>query len=125
MRVRLVEIRRDGQRLLLVTNLPLEQNPAELIGLIYRQRWSIELYFRWIKCILGTRHFFAETREGVSIQIYLALIASLLLQLFTGARPTKRQMELLQMYLMGWATAEELERLIPKYSATAQSVKKS
>lgn len=119
MRVRLVEIQKDNQRLLLVTNLPPEQNPARLIGLIYRQRWSIELYFRWIKCILGTRHFFAESQAGVSIQIYLALIASVLLQLFTGARPNKRVMELLQMYSMGWATAEELERLIPKYSAKA------
>jgi hypothetical protein len=125
MRVRLVEVRRDGQHLLLVTNLPLEQNPAELIGLIYRQRWSIELFFRWLKCILGTRHFFAETRAGAAIQLYLALIASLLLQLFTGARPNKRVMELLQMYFMGWATAQELERLIPKYSAQAKTAKKS
>lgn len=125
MRVRLVEVQRDGHRLLLATNLPLEQNPPELIGLIYRRRWSIELYFRWIKCLLGARHFFAETRAGVSIQIYLALIASLLLQLFTGARPNKRVMELLQMYFMGWATAEELERLIPKYSAKSKTAKKS
>ncbi|MGZ8900219.1 MAG: IS4 family transposase, partial [Limisphaerales bacterium] len=124
MRVRLVEIQKDNQRLLLVTNLPPEQNPAGLIGLIYHRRWSIELYFRWIKCILGTRHFFAETHAGVSIQIYLALIASLLLQLFTGTRPNKRVMEFLQMYFAGWATAEELERLIPKYSAPANSAKK-
>lgn len=125
MRVRLVEIRRDNQHLLLVTNLPPEENPAELIGLIYRQRWSIELYFRWIKCILGSRHFFAETREGVSIQIYLALIASLLLQLFTGTRPNKRVMEFLQMYFLGWATAQELQRLIPKYSGNPKIRKKS
>jgi hypothetical protein len=124
MRVRLVEIQKDNQHLLLVTNLPVEQNPAHLIGLIYRQRWSIELYFRWIKCILGARHFFAESPAGVSIQIYLALIASVLLQLFTGARPNKRVMEFLQLYLAGWATAEELERLIPKYSAKANRSKK-
>lgn len=117
MPVRLVEIQRDGQRLLLASNLPLEQNPAELVGLIYQRRWSIELYFRWIKCILGTRHFFAETREGVSIQIYLALIASVLLQLFTGTRPNKRVMEFLQMYCLGWASAPELERVIQKYGA--------
>jgi hypothetical protein len=122
MRIRLVEIQRNNQHLLLATNLPLAQNPAELIGLIYRQRWSIELYFRWIKCILGSRHFFAETHQGVSIQIYLALIASLLLQLFTGTRPNKRVMELLQMYFMGWATAAELQRLIPKYTT---KIKKS
>jgi hypothetical protein len=74
---------------------------------------------------LGTRHFFAESREGVTIQIYLALIAALMLQLFTGERPSKRVMELLQMYVLGWATAEELARLIPKYSAKRTSAKKS
>ena len=35
------------------------------------------VYFRWIKCILGTRHFFARSPEGVAIQLYLALIAGL------------------------------------------------
>jgi hypothetical protein len=119
MRLRLVEVRRDGQHLLLVTNHSVETLSAELVSLVYRKRWSIELFFRWIKCILGTRHFFAESREGAALQIYLALIAGLLLQLFTGERPNKRVMELLQLYFLGWATAEELARLIPKYSAKA------
>jgi hypothetical protein len=124
-RVRLVELRREQQHLLLVTNLPLAENPAPLISLIYRQRWSIELYFRWIKCILGTRHFFAETQAGVAIQLYLALIASLLLQLFTGARPNKRVMEFLRLYFLGWATAEELQRLLPKYTTPPGRLKKA
>jgi hypothetical protein len=124
-RVRLVEVRRDGQHLLLVTNHASEQVSAELVSLIYRRRWSIELFFRWIKCILGTRHFFAESAEGVAIQLYLALIAALLLQFFTGERPNKRVMELLQLYFLGWATAEELARLIPKYSAKAKSKQKA
>lgn len=125
MRVRLVEVRRDGQHLLLVTNHAVAELSAELVAVVYRRRWSIELFFRWIKCILGTRHFFAESPEGVAIQLYLALIASVLLQLFTGTRPTKRVMELIQMYFMGWATAEELARLIPKYSAKAKPAQKS
>jgi hypothetical protein len=40
--------------------------------------------------------------------VYLALIAALLLQLFTGRRPTRRMMELIQWYLLGWARVEEL-----------------
>jgi hypothetical protein len=125
MRLRLVEVRRDGQHLLLATNHSAAEISAELVGVIYRRRWSIELFFRWIKCILGTRHFFAESPDGVAIQIYLALIASVLLQLFTGTRPTKRVMELIQMYFLGWATAEELARLIPKYSAKPKRSQKS
>lgn len=125
MRLRLVEIRTGDQHLLLVTNLTVDQASAELVGLIYRRRWSIELFFRWIKCILGCRHFFAESPEGVAIQLYLALIAALLFQHYSGRRPSKRQMELIQMYLLGWATAEELVALLQKQIARKPARQKS
>lgn len=115
--LRLVEVRRDGQHLLLVTNHRVEDVSAQLVSLIYRRRWSIELFFRWIKCIFGCRHFFAESAMGVALQIYLALIAALMLQLLVGQRPNKRSMELLQLYMMGWATADEVVALTQKQSA--------
>jgi hypothetical protein len=123
MRVRIVEIRTPDQHLLLVTNLALEKASAALIGLIYRKRWDVELFFRWIKCILGCRHFFAESPEGVAIQLYLALIASLLFQFYTGRRPNKRMMELIHFYMMGWASAEELVDLLQKQIAKQSSAK--
>lgn len=113
-RMRLVEIRTVDDHLLLVTNCAADAVPPDLVGEIYRQRWAIELFFRWIKCILGCRHFFAESPQGVAIQLYLALIAGLLLQLWTGRRPNKRTMELLYFFQMGWATAEDLERLLSR-----------
>jgi hypothetical protein len=122
-RMRLVEVKRDGQHLLLITNHTVATVPAELVSVIYRRRWSIELFFRWIKCILGCRHFFAESPEGVALQIYLALIAAVILQLFTGERPNKRIMEFLRLYTMGWATAEEVAALIQKQAAKAKSAK--
>jgi hypothetical protein len=117
MRVRLVEIRTSRQHLLLVTNLPIAQAAADLVGLIYRRRWQIELFFRWIKCILRNRHLFAESPEGVLIQLYLALIASVLFQRYTGRRPTKRQMEAIQFFLMGWASAEDLRKMLQRGAA--------
>jgi len=124
-RLRLVEIRAGDQHLLLVSNLTIEQASAELVGLIYRRRWSIELFFRWIKCILGCRHFFAESPQGVALQLYLALIAAVLFQYYSGRRPNKRQMELIQMYLLGWATAEELVQLLRKQMRREPERKKS
>jgi hypothetical protein len=112
--LRLVEIRTATQHLLLVTNLAAEEFPAELIGGIYRRRWQIELFFRWIKCILGNRHLFAESPSGVAIQMYLALIAGLLFQLYTGRRPTKRQMEAIQFHLLGWASDDELAEMLKR-----------
>jgi hypothetical protein len=125
MRLRLVEIRAGDQHLLLVTNLTVDKANAQLVGLIYRRRWSIELFFRWIKCILGCRHFFAESPQGVALQLYLALIAALLFQHYSGRRPSKRQMELIQMYLLGWATAEELVELLQKQMTGKLARKKS
>jgi hypothetical protein len=123
--VRLVEVQHEGHHLLLVTNLPVEELSAELVAVVYRRRWTIELFFRWIKCTLGYRHFLAESPRGVAIGTYLALIAAVLLQLFTGQRPNKRVMELLQMYLHGWASAEEAAELIHKYSAKGQRAKRA
>ena len=86
----------------------MEYIPAELIGMIYRYRWEIETLFKWIKCNLQCRHLLAESQQGVTIQIYIAIIASLLLYLTLGRRPKKREIELIHMYSMGWASLDEL-----------------
>jgi hypothetical protein len=82
---------------------------AELVALAYRFRWAVELFFRWFKCILGCRHLLANSPEGVTIQIYLAIIASLLISLWVGRKPTRRTLEMLQFYFTGWATEAELK----------------
>ena len=51
---------------------------ALLIALIYRRRWAIELFFRWIKQHLRLRGFFSNSRNGVHLQIWSALCAHLL-----------------------------------------------
>ena len=92
--------------LVLVTNrLDLD---AELVALAYRYRWAVELFFRWVKCVLGCRHLLSQGVNGVRIQVYAALIASLLISLWIGRAPTKRTYEMLCFYLTGWATEAEL-----------------
>jgi len=81
---------------------------AETISLIYRYRWQIELFFRWFKCILGCSHLLSLSENGVSIQVYCALIASMVITLWTGCKPTKRTFEMLCYHFMGWADDEEL-----------------
>ena len=117
-RLRVVWVQTDKEVLRLVTNLGPEELAAGEVALLYKERWRIELFFRWLKCILGCRHWLAESPQGVAVQIYLALIAALLLQLYTGRAPTKRMLELIQFYLLGVASLEELcaglERLAPR-----------
>lgn len=95
-----------GKTLLIVTDLM--DLPAELIALMYRYRWQIELFFRWFKCVLGCKHLLAHSENGITIQVYCALIASLLIRLWTGRKPTKRTFEMICLYFQGWATLEEL-----------------
>lgn len=106
--LRVVEVHAAGKIIVLVTSR--RDLPAELIGLIYRYRWQIELFFKWLKTILGCAHWMAESERGVAIQLYSALIASLLLMLSTGRRPTKRQMEAISLYFTGFVTEAELLR---------------
>lgn len=123
-RVRLVRVQTPKEVLLLATNLKPEELSAAEVALLYKERWRIELFFRWIKCILGCRHWLAESPQGAALQIYLALIAALLLQLYTGERPNRRLMELLQFYAMGWATADDLMAGVQREQGKAERKKK-
>ena len=82
--------------------------PAEIIAEIYRQRWTIELFFRFFKHVLGCRHLLSTARAGIEIQTYCAIIACLLLALWTGGKPTLRTFEMVCLYWQGWANEEEL-----------------
>jgi hypothetical protein len=94
------------QRWVLVTN-DLEL-AAELVAIGYRYRWQVELFFRWLKCILRCRHLLSECRRGVEIEVYVGLLASILVAARTGLRPRKRTYEMICLYLSGWASLKEL-----------------
>jgi len=93
-------------RLLIATNLL--DPPAEIIALLYRYRWLIEIFFRFFKHVLGCRHLLSATPDGIAIQAYCALIACMLINLWTGCKPNLRTYEMLQWYFLGWASEEEL-----------------
>jgi hypothetical protein len=78
--MREVRVRIDsGKVLRLVTN-DLD-SPADEIAALYKRRWRIELFFRWIKQTLKIKHFLGESENAVRIQIMVALIAYVLLRL--------------------------------------------
>lgn len=69
----------SGKILRIVTN-DLDA-PADEIAELYKRRWQIELFFRWVKHALKIRHFFGTSENAVRIQIAVALIAFLLLRM--------------------------------------------
>ena len=84
--------------------------PAHVIAFLYEYRWMIEVFFRFLKQVLGCRHLLSTRREGVQIQVYAAVICCLLLNTLTGTKPTKWHVTLMALYLQGLATDEDVLR---------------
>jgi hypothetical protein len=102
----------QGEFLLVATNLL--EVPAEVVGLIYHLRWTVELFFRFFKHVLGCRHLLSHRANGIEIQVYTAIIACMLIALWTGRKPTLRTVEMIRFYFTGWADADELAAHISK-----------
>jgi hypothetical protein len=104
--VRLVEITADDDEpvRLLTNRLDL---PAELIGLLYRHRWQIELFFRWLKCVTHLQHFVSESPTGMAVQLYVAMIGTLLIALETGSRPSKYDFAQMTLVAGGLVSLDE------------------
>ena len=97
---------RDVERIILATShLDL---PAELIALIYQYRYTVELFFRILKQLLGLRHLLSHRDEGLDIQIHCALIVCVLIQLISGRKPTKAMRNIVGWYLLGLAEAQDV-----------------
>lgn len=106
---RVLVLERPGQeKILLVASACWQELPAGEISEFYRQRWRVEQFFRWLKCLVPCRHWFAHSQRGVTFQIYLILIASLLLAKTLGERPNRAMMELLQWHQRGWLSDADL-----------------
>jgi hypothetical protein len=96
----------QGETLLIATDrFDLE---ADVIALIFKHRWMIEIFFRFFKHVLGCRHLLSYNQNGIELQTYAAIIACMLIALWTGRKPTLRTYEMLCWYFTGMADEEEL-----------------
>jgi Transposase DDE domain len=91
--------------------------PAEVIALIYIHRWTIEIFFRFFKHVLGCRHLLSHSQQGIEIQTYCAIIACLLISLWTGRKPTLRTYEMICFYFTGLASEDDLLAHLAKLKA--------
>ena len=86
--------------------------PAHIIALIYRHRWQVELFFRWLKDTLKFKHLLTDSPGGVTIQVYAAIIGTLLTAIIAGRKPSKRAWVMISLYVQGLADEEELTALL-------------
>lgn len=82
--------------------------PAHVIAFLYEYRWTLEVFIRFFKQVLGCRHLLSTKREGIEIQIYAAIICCMLVNIMTGRKPDKWMLTLMSLYLAGWATEADV-----------------
>jgi hypothetical protein len=87
--------------------------PAYVIGVLYRLRWQIELFFRWLKVLAGFEHLVSKSARGITMQFYIAVLMALLIHLQTGARISK--------YGMLWVSWLAGDRATPEAMAQAMA----
>jgi len=78
--VREVRVKTDTGKILRILTNDLDATAQEIADL-YKSRWLIELFFRWIKQNLKIRHLLGTTENAVRIQVAASMIAFLLLRL--------------------------------------------
>ena len=106
-----------GRLVRLLTNL--WDQPAWVIALIYRYRWQVELFFRWLKVSTNFRHLISESRTGILLSFYVALIGVLLQCAHTGTKLNKYAYNLLGMVAAGQA---ELDDILPIVAARNRQI---
>jgi len=90
--LRRIVIARQGHDTPLILATNDLDTPALEIARHYKDRWQIELFFKWIKQHLGIKSFLGRSENAVRIQILVALIAYLLLALYRRAHGLKGSM---------------------------------
>lgn len=84
--------------------------PAHVVAQLYRWRWQIELFFRWLKVSAHFEHLISRSRNGMTLGFYVAVIAVLLIYLRTG-----RPMSTYAFNMLSWVAAGQttVERILP------------
>lgn len=77
-------IRQEDQKEITLISNDLD-SPAQVLMDLYKQRWQIELFFKWVKQNLKIKRFFGTTEHAVHLQVLVAMIAYLLLKLMNNS----------------------------------------
>jgi hypothetical protein len=80
---------------------------ARVVGAAYRLRWQIELFFKWLKCWARMDHLLSTSRRGITTQLYVAVIAVLLMHVQTGQRVSIYALAALSRVASGQQTIEQ------------------
>ena len=87
---------------------------AHVVGAAYRLRWQIELFFKWLKCYARMDHLLSTSRRGITTQLYVAVIAVLLMCIQTGRRVSVYALTALSAVAGGQLTMQQAMAVIAR-----------
>jgi hypothetical protein len=105
-RINYVDRHRKNRQLRILTSLL--NVPAHVIAALYRHRWQIELFFRWLKVHANFRHLTSYGKNGITLSFYVAVIAQLLISLHTNQPLNRYGLMALGMVAAGNASVEDI-----------------
>jgi transposase len=85
--LRLIITSKDGLPLYFLTNI--KELSSHEIAHIYKERWQIEVFFKFIKQQLNFSHLLSRNENGIKVVLYMTLIAAILLTAFKNANKLK------------------------------------
>ena len=115
-----IDRRGKPEIILLLSNLIDTKIAAHVIGSIYRLRWQIELFFKWLKTWARLDHLLSTSRNGITFQFYVAVIGVLMMYLQSGKRISVYALAALGRLSRGQCTLDEALQVIARRDREAR-----
>jgi hypothetical protein len=94
--------------------------PANVVGELYRWRWKIELFFRWLKVHANFAHLMSHSQNGVAVGFHIAVIAVLLIYIHTQQPVSKYAYVMLGLVATGQATMDDILPILERRERECQ-----
>jgi Transposase DDE domain len=97
---------------------------AYVIAVLYRLRWQIELFLRWLKVLAGFEHLLNQSERGITLQFYIAVLMALLIHLQTGTRVSKYSLLWVSWLADGHATPEAMAQAMARHERERENARR-
>ena len=112
--LRTTDRRGKPETIVLLTNLTAADVPARVVGAVYRRRWQVELFFKWLKTWARMDHLLSTSRTGITFQLYVAVIGVLMMYAQSGRRVSIYALAALSRLARGECTPDEAMAVIAR-----------
>ena len=86
------------------------------VAMLYKKRWEVELFFKWMKQHLRIKSFWGTTLNSVKIQMYCAIIAYCLVAIVGNKLKVDRRIyEILQILSISLLDKTPIKEILTKY----------